>query len=98
MKLRYKEPDSDESRLLSVAVADSTASSQNASENLKFASAVAQFGMLLRDSRYNGQSSYESALQLARSSAGPDLKGHRAEFIELVEVTQNLAMRQTGGR
>jgi Ca-activated chloride channel family protein len=91
VKLRYKAPDGDDSRLLSVAVADTAASYQNASNNLKFASAVAQFGMLLRDSRYKGQASYDSALELARSSAGADLRGYRSEFVELLEKTKTLS-------
>ena len=91
VKLRYKEPDGEESRLLSVAVADSQASHQNASENLKFSAAVAQFGMLLRDSRYKGAASYDSALRLARASAGADLRGYRAEFVSLVERAKTLS-------
>src|SRR5215207_3091223 len=91
VKLRYKEPDGEESRLLSVAVADSDASHQNASENLKFSSAVAEFGMLLRGSRYKGAATYDSALSLARASAGADLRGYRAEFVNLVERAKTLS-------
>ena len=91
VKLRYKEPDGEESRLLSVAVADSNASHQNASENLKFSSAVAEFGMLLRGSRYKGAATYDSALRRARAAAGADLRGHRAEFVNLVERAKTLS-------
>jgi Ca-activated chloride channel family protein len=81
VKLRYKEPDGDASKPLNVGVLDRQASFRNASENFKFAAAVAQFGLLLRDSRYKGQSSFDGAAELARASAGADLRGYRAEFV-----------------
>ena len=98
VKLRYKEPDGDTSRPLNVGVPDSAASFQNASDNFKFAAAVAQFGMLLRDSRYKGQSSFDAAAQLARASAGADLRGHRAEFVRLVEAAKRLSPGEGSGR
>jgi Ca-activated chloride channel family protein len=91
VKLRYKEPDGDVSKPLNVGVVDSHASYRNASENFKFSAAVAEFGMLLRDSRYKGQSSYDDALALARASAGADLRGYRTEFVRLVETAKGLS-------
>jgi Ca-activated chloride channel family protein len=93
VKLRYKEPDGDESKPLSVGVAGGNASYRNASENFKFAASIAEFGMLLRDSRYKGQSSYDGALELARASTGADLRGYRAEFVKLVETAKSLSER-----
>ncbi|HEX8685607.1 MAG TPA: VWA domain-containing protein, partial [Pyrinomonadaceae bacterium] len=61
VKLRYKEPGGDASRPVNVGVPDRQASYRNASDNFKFAAAVAEFGLLLRDSRYKGQSSYAAA-------------------------------------
>jgi Ca-activated chloride channel family protein len=98
VKLRYKEPDGDVSKPLNVGVPDSKTSFRNASENFKFAAAVAEFGMLLRDSRYKGQSSYEAAAELARASAGADLHGYRSEFVHLVETAQTLAPRESASR
>ncbi|MDT7689140.1 MAG: Ca-activated chloride channel [Acidobacteriota bacterium] len=98
VKLRYKEPDGDVSKPLNVGVPDSTTSFRNASENFKFAAAVAEFGMLLRDSRYKGQSSYEGAVELARASTGTDLHGYRSEFVHLVETAQSLAPRESASR
>ncbi|MDT5159061.1 MAG: Ca-activated chloride channel [Acidobacteriota bacterium] len=98
VKLRYKEPDADVSKPLNVGVVDSRTSFRNASENFKFAAAVAEFGMLLRDSRYKGQSSYDGALELARASVGTDLRGYRAEFVHLVETARGLAPREGTGR
>src|SRR5205085_256331 len=93
IKLRYKEPDGGASKPLSVGVPDSSASYRNASENFKFSAAVAEFGMLLRDSRYKGQASYDAALELARASTGADLRGYRTEFVKLVETAKGLSAR-----
>jgi Ca-activated chloride channel family protein len=98
VKLRYKEPEGNTSRPLNVGVLDRQASYRNASDNFKFAAAVAEFGLLLRDSRYKGQSSYANAAELARASAGADLSGRRAEFVNLVETASRLAPRETASR
>jgi Ca-activated chloride channel homolog len=98
VKLRYKEPDGDESKPLNVGVLDRQASFRNASENFKFAAAVAEFGLLLRDSRYKGQSSFDGAAELARASAGADLRGYRAEFVRLVETARSLSARERASR
>jgi Ca-activated chloride channel family protein len=97
VKLRYKEPQGAESKLLSVGVVDTRASHRNASANFKFAAAVAEFGMLLRGSRHKGAATYGHALELARASAGSDLRGHRTEFVKLVETARTLDTRD-GGR
>ena len=98
VKLRYKEPEGRASRPVNVGVPDRQASYRNASDNFKFAAAVAEFGLLLRDSRYKGQSSYAAAAELARASAGADLSGRRAEFVNLVETASRLAPRESAGR
>jgi Ca-activated chloride channel homolog len=98
VKLRYKEPDSDESKPLSVGVVNTNASYRNASDNFKFAAAVAEFGMLLRGSRYKGQASYDSAAGLARASLGTDLRGRRAEFVKLLESARSISERASAGR
>ena len=98
VKLRYKEPEGRASRPVNVGVPDRQASYRNASDNFKFAAAVAEFGLLLRDSRYKGQSSYAAAAELARASAGADLSGRRAEFVNLVETASRLAPRETASR
>jgi Ca-activated chloride channel family protein len=91
VKLRYKEPTRDESKLVSVSLADSKAKLTNASENFKFASAVAAFGMLLRDSKYKADATYNKVLELARASTGADTQGYRSEFIQLVETARTLS-------
>ncbi|HEY0172305.1 MAG TPA: VWA domain-containing protein [Pyrinomonadaceae bacterium] len=98
VKLRYKEPEGGASKPINVGVPDRQASFRNASENFKFAAAVAEFGMLLRDSRYKGQSSFDGAAELARASTGADLRGHRAEFVRLVQTAKSLSARETADR
>jgi Ca-activated chloride channel family protein len=90
VKLRYKEPDGDQSRLMSIGVLDRNVEAGNASENLRFASAVAQFGMLLRDSRYKGSANFENVESLAGGAFGSDLKNYRTEFLGLVERAKRL--------
>jgi Ca-activated chloride channel family protein len=88
VKLRYKDPDGDTSRLLTVAVKDSAAVD---SADVRFAAAVAAFGMLLRDSEYKGTATFADVLELARQGQGRDPGGFRAEFIHMVETAQQLA-------
>jgi len=88
VRLRYKDPKSSTSQLLEMAVKDRTGA---ASEDLRFASAVAEFAMLLRDSEHRGQANWEQALSLARGARGDDEQGYRGEFIGLVETARTLA-------
>ena len=90
VKLRYKLPDENVSSPLEVAVADSETSIERASQDLKFAAAVAGFGMLLRDSDYMGDTTYDLVLDLARAGKGADDDGYRAEFVNLVKTAQAL--------
>ena len=88
VKLRYKQPDGDKSQLLSQVIKRSDRS--ELSENLKFAASVASFGMLLRDSKFKGNSSFQMVQQLAKESKGVDENGYRAEFIKIVELAELL--------
>lgn len=90
VKLRYKEPKGVKSKLLTIGVLDRNRSIENASNNMKFAAAVAQFGLLLRDSRYKGNSSYTNVSTLASSSLGSDLQGYRSEFLTLINKAERL--------
>ncbi len=90
VKLRYKEPDGDQSKLLTMGLLDKNNTFENASENLRFAAAVAGFGMLLRDSNYKGNANFNNILQIADSSRSNDLKNYRNEFVELVEKARRM--------
>jgi Ca-activated chloride channel family protein len=92
VKLRYKAPEGDASRLLSVAVRE--ADDAAPTPRLAFASAVAGFGMLLRESEHKGTLSYAGVRELAGRGTGADPNGYRSEFVKLVTAAEGLA----GGR
>ncbi|MCB6972259.1 MULTISPECIES: vWA domain-containing protein [Butyricimonas] len=85
LKLRYKQPDSDKSSKMEVAVIDKNTSLNNVSENFRFSAAVAGFGMLLQDSKYKNDLTYDDVIHLAREATQYDPEGYRKEFIRLVE-------------
>jgi len=85
VSLRYKAPNGDTSKLLEYPVeADSYQS--KASENLSFAAAVAEFGMILRDSENKGTADWQSVMSLAEPCVHKDSDDYRKEFLELVEM------------
>ena len=90
VKLRYKEPNDAQSKLLTQGLLDRGNSIENASDNLRFVSAVAQFGMLLRDSRYKGSASFGNVSGLVNNSLGNDLKSYRSDFLNLVGKANRL--------
>ena len=90
VKLRYKEPNGTQSKLLTQGLLDKGNSIENASDNLKFASAVAEFGMLLRGSRYKGNANFNNVGNLAQNSLGSDLKNYRSDFLDLVRKGNRL--------
>jgi len=92
VKLRYKAPDGDESRLITVPVKNRTS---DLSANVGFAAAVAEFGMVLRQSEHRGASTFQDAASLARRFRGADPDGYRAEFVRLVELAGSLPRQQT---
>eukprot|EP01012_Entosiphon_sulcatum_P065740 TRINITY_DN94729_c0_g1_i1.p1 TRINITY_DN94729_c0_g1~~TRINITY_DN94729_c0_g1_i1.p1 ORF type:complete len:327 (+),score=62.65 TRINITY_DN94729_c0_g1_i1:105-983(+) len=85
IKFRYKKPNGNTSKEITHLIYNNTTQLQQASENARFATSVAMFGMLLKNSAYKGSSNYNRVLALARNSAGYDAEGYRAEFIELVK-------------
>jgi len=90
VKLRYQQPTgTGASRLVSRTVRREDGARGN--ENLRFAAAVAEYGMLLRNSEYKAQSSWENVLTLARQNLGSDPGGYRAEFLRLAEVARGMS-------
>ena len=93
-KLRYKDPKTPngESILVSKMVNQSEIQSsyEEVSIDYKFATAVIEFGMLLRDSPYKGTASYDTAMQRAIESKGTDIDGYRAELIKMIEMASIL--------
>lgn len=90
VKLRYKLPKESKSKLLTQPIINETKTIENASNNLKFASSVAQFGMILQGSSYVEKANLDQVLQLANTSKSYDLEGYRQEFINLVKKAKSL--------
>lgn len=94
VKFRYKQPDGDKSRLLEHPVIDQATVLYKTSENFRFAAAVAEFGMLLRNSAYKQSASFINVLSLAQNATGKDEEGYRSEFVKLVKNAEVLAKRR----
>ena len=94
LKLRYKQPDGKKSRLIEVPVLDDGRSLASASADFRFASSVAMFGMLLRNSAYRGDTTFGDVEALALEGRGADRGGHREEFRQLIGRARNLDVRQ----
>ena len=90
VKLRYKLPKLDVSKLLSVTLSGPVTPFESASENTRFAATVAEWGLLLRDSEFKGNSSFDQVQQIAGKATGEDREGYRREFIKLVETSKKI--------
>lgn len=94
VKLRYKDPDGKKSNLLEQRVIDVA---DDPSHDFRFASAVAGFGMLLRDSKHSGSWTMADVLAAALRSQGEDRHGYRAEFVRLVEIVSQMELVAQAG-
>ena len=90
IKLRYKQPDSETSRLFEVPVRDTHTPFARTSDNFRFAVSVAEWGLLLRKSEFKGVATYEQVIQTAQNALAKDPEGYRAEFVRLVKLAQSL--------
>ena len=88
IRLRYKAPYSDVSQLIENKLKAN--SSNKLSPDFYFASAVAMFGQMLRNSEYKGTGSYNQVISLAQSGLVNDRQGYKREFIRLVETINGL--------
>lgn len=88
LRVRYKKPDQDQSAQLELALPDGRGSLANASGDLRFAAAVAAYGMILRGSEHKGRADWKLVLDLARGAAGDS--DRRAEFVTLAEKASGL--------
>lgn len=87
LRVRYQQPEGEKSLLIERPIANQTAP---ASEDLRFAAAVAAFSQQLKDGRYTGDFSLKDTETLARGARGDDRFGLRNEFVQLVELAQSL--------
>ena len=88
IKFRYKQPNSKQSQLLRQVVKHDL--SKPTSQDYKFASAVAEYSLLLRDSKYKSKASFNQLIRRAEANKGNDPEGYRAEFIKMAKQTQLL--------
>jgi Ca-activated chloride channel family protein len=91
VKIRYKLPKSDRSRLITTPI-DGRAEARSfeaAPRDARFATAVAGFAELLRGGRYTGSLSYDDVLRIANASRGPDEFGYRSEFVQMVRAAKS---------
>ncbi|HEY6059690.1 MAG TPA: von Willebrand factor type A domain-containing protein [Gemmatimonadales bacterium] len=94
VKVRYKQPDGDRSRLLTLPVSGEPGRAP--SPEFRFQTAVAEFGLLLKGSEYRGVANFEEVIAAARGSLGADPDGYRAEFVKLAQAAQSLGLATTG--
>jgi Ca-activated chloride channel homolog len=90
IKIRYKQPDGKTSMLLEKPVKGEVEAFASASENLRFAASVTEFGMILRKSEFKGGSTLSSAIKIASGAKGYDDDGYRAELIRLMKTVSEM--------
>jgi len=90
VKLRFKQPDGETSRLIEHPLADRGGLFDRASVDLRFAAAVAAFGMILRGSEHAGDATLPMVARIAGSALGDDSGGYRAEFLDLVRRAESI--------
>lgn len=94
LRLRYKAPGADASELMEIALKrEALRPLAQASEEFRFAAAVAGYGQLLRGGRYTGAWGYADARRLAAQGLGRDRYGYRGEFLRLADLAQVLATK-----
>ena len=94
VKLRYKEPDGQKSKLITRPVTDTGKTLAEVSSDFRFASAVASFGMILKDSRYKGDATFASVLDLV-ATCMDWTDEYRNEFIDLVNKAESITKNQS---
>ncbi len=94
LKVRYKQPDGDTTALVEFPVIDDGGEFENAEIDVRFAAAVAGFGMQLRRSDYKGSWTLSDVAQVAEAAKGEDQHGLRSEFVELVRKASELMGQQ----
>lgn len=87
LRVRYQQPEGGKSLLIERPIANQV---KSASEDLRFAAAVAAFSQQLKDARYTGDFSLKDTETLARGARGDDRFGLRNEFVQLVQLAQSL--------
>ena len=95
VKFRYKKPDGDKSLLLEKVITGNAVGFKQASENIRLAAGLAQFGMLLRNSEYKGSGGYTLAMNLIDALTKNDKDGYRGELAQLIKKASLLNEAET---
>jgi Ca-activated chloride channel family protein len=90
VKLRYKQPDGNTSTKVEIPVKGRVLELDETSDNFRFSAAIAEFGLLLRNSQYKEDASMEQVIAMAKAARGEDEEGYRAEFLKLVKLADSL--------
>ncbi|MEM6773008.1 MAG: YfbK domain-containing protein, partial [Bacteroidota bacterium] len=91
---RYKPATGGRSHKYSFPIAADALPDELATQEIRWAAAVATFGMLLRDSAHKGEANYADLLKMARANIGADPGGYRREMVRLVEKAAGLASKR----
>ena len=87
LKLRYKEPDSDKSSLMEKTLKQKEyVQFDKSSDDMRFAAGVAQFGQIVKDSRYKGEMTIDEVISTAKKAKGTDEEGYRTDFVKMAEM------------
>ncbi len=90
VKLRYKQPDGNTSTKVEIPVKGRVLDLDKTSDNFRFSAAIAEFGLILRDSQYKENASMEEVIAMAKGARGEDEEGYRSEFLKLVKLADSL--------
>ena len=90
VKLRYKQPDGATSTKVEIPVKGNVLELKETSENFRFSAAIAEFGLILRNSQYKEDASMEHVIAMAKGARGEDEEGYRSEFLKLVKLADAL--------
>jgi len=90
VKLRYKQPDGNTSTKVEIPVKGKVLELDETSDNFRFSAAIAEFGLILRDSQYREDATVEQVIALAKGARGEDEEGYRSEFLKLVKLADTL--------
>ncbi|MBM0658882.1 vWA domain-containing protein [Capnocytophaga genosp. AHN8471] len=92
LKIRYKDPVVKDAKSVeeSTPIPFTLTDLSQTDDDYRFAAAVAEWGMLLRNSKYKAKSSYKQVIDLAKNATGKDEEGYRKEFIRLVELSEKI--------
>ncbi len=93
LKIKYQQPMEQTARILEYPLSERGTPASRTSNDFSFAASIAEFGMVLRNSRYRGSATYGTALDLALRGRGADPSGERQEFVDVLRKAKLIAPR-----